>query len=229
MGARQRAHLGQLARSRRFHYCYAMSIAPNNPLTRARTIAAVAVFGAVWGGVECSLGGVFRSVAIPIHGSLMAGIGVVIMLTARRSLSLGRGACLSIGTVAAVLLPLSVSRGFVMAMIGVLLEATVLEAVLWFGRPRRWRCVLGGLLVGLVPPLQMLGRMVVYYGPAALSTFRENLLNDRGAERLGAAGLTAGSLLAVVLALSATFGGLCGFLGWAIGGQILKRLGRASG
>lgn len=206
-----------------------MTPALSSPLTRARGIAAVAVFGATWGAIECSLGGVLRSVAIPIHGSVMAGIGVVIMLTARRSLSLGRGACVSIGAVAAVLLPLSVSRGFVMAMIGVLLEAVVFEAVLWAGRPGRWRCLLGGLLVGLLPPAQMLGRLVVFYGPAALSTFRENLLNDRGAERLGVAGLSAGVLLTLSLMVSATFGGLCGLAGWSISGQILRRLGRESG
>jgi len=188
----------------------------------------VAVFGATWGAIECSLGGVFRMVAIPVHGSAMAGIGVVVMLVARRSLDLGRGSCLSIGAVAAALLPLAISRGFVMAMIGVLLEAAVLEAALWIGRPARWRCIFGGLLVGLVPPLQMLARAMIYYGPAALSTFRETLLNDRGADRLGLAGFGVGALLALILAISAAFGGLCGLTGWMMGGQILRRLGRGT-
>jgi hypothetical protein len=159
----------------------------------------------------------------------MAGIGVVVMLVARRSLGLGRGSCLSIGAVAAALLPLSVSRGFVMAMIGVLLEAAVLEASLWAGRPGRWRGLFGGMLVGIVPPLQMLTRAVIHYGPAALSTFRETLLNDRGADRLGLAGTGAGVLLALTLVISAVFGGLCGLTGWMLGGQILRRLGRETG
>jgi hypothetical protein len=194
----------------------------------AHWIAVVAVFGAVWGAAECSLGALLRLAAIPIHGALMAGIGVIIMLVARRALAAGRGSSLAIAVVAAALLPLSVSRGFVMAMIGVIVEAACLEAVLWFGRPARWRFALAGLLVGLIPPLQMLTRMIVLYGPAALSTFHDTILRDQGVARLGLAGHTAVALLLIALAISASYGLICGLLGWSISGQILKRLGRAA-
>ncbi|HVP11743.1 MAG TPA: hypothetical protein VMV94_11220 [Phycisphaerae bacterium] len=194
----------------------------------AHWVAIVAVFGAVWGAAECSLGALLRLAAIPIHGAVMAGIGVIIMLVARRALAAGRGSSLAIAVVAAALLPLSVSRGFAMAMMGILAEAACLEAVLWFGRPRRWRFALAGGIVGLVPPLQMLSRMVVLYGPAALSTFRETLLRDQGVARLGLAGQTAGVLLLIALAIAAMYGLVCGILAWSISGQILRRLGRAA-
>jgi hypothetical protein len=195
----------------------------------AHWIAVVAVFGAVWGATECSLGALLRVAAIPIHGAFMAGIGVIIMLVARRALPAGRGSSLAIAVVAAALLPFSISRGFVMAMIGILAEAACLEAALWFGRPRQWRFALAGLLVGLVPPLQMLTRMIVLYGPAALSTFRDTVLRDQGVAKLGLASQTAGLLLLVAVGISATYGLICGLLGWSISEQILKRLGRAAG
>jgi hypothetical protein len=192
----------------------------------AHWIAVVAVFGAVWGAAECSLGALLRLAAIPIHGALMAGIGVIIMLVARRALAAGRGSSLAIAVVAAALLPLSISRGFVMAMIGIIVEAACLEAVLWFGRPRRWRFASAGLIVGLVPPLQMLTRMIVLYGPAALSTFRDKILQDQGVARLGLVSQGAGMVLLIALVISATYGLVCGLLGWSISEQILKRLGR---
>lgn len=186
------------------------------------------MFGAVWGAAECTLGALLRVMAVPLHGSVMTAIGVTIMLVARRVLSPSRGTSLAIGLVALAILPLSISRGFLMAMLGILLEAGGLEAALWFGRPRPWRFGLAAFFVGLIPPLQRVARMVVYYGPAALTTFRETLLTDQGAARLGLAGLTAGALLAVALLLSASFCCMCGLFAWSVSGQILKRLGRAA-
>lgn len=204
-----------------------MESSSRNSLTAARWIAAVAVFGAVWGAAEFTLGALLRLLAIPIHGSFMAGIGVIIMLVARRTMATGRGSSLAIAVVAAMLLPLSVSRGFLMAMIGVLLEGACLEAALCFGKPGKWRFALGGFLVGLLPPLQMLARLLILYGPAALSTFRDAILTKQGGDRLGLAGLTASALLALALTVSTVYGFGCGLLGWSISGEIRKRLGRA--
>jgi hypothetical protein len=200
---------------------------------RAQWVAVVAVFGAVWGAVETSLGAMLRSASIPMHGTLMTGIGIVIMLVARRTLSArgqrGRGASLAVGVVAAAMLPLSVSRGMEQAMIGVLAEAACLEIVLWVGRPGRWRFGVAGILAALIPLVQLLAMLTVQYGPAALSTFRTMLLDKQGGARLGLAGQTAGTLVGIVVVVSAGYGLLCGMLAWSVAGQILRRLGREAG
>jgi hypothetical protein len=225
----------------------------------AQWVAVVAVFGAVWGAAEVSLGALLRSAAVPMHGMLMAGIGIVIMLVARRTLSAGgqpstrgngrspslasrsvpqrgtprvkgqhgRGAALAVGVVAAAMLPLSVSRGILPAMIGIMAEAACLEIVLYAGHPRRWRFAFAGLFAGLVPPVQMMLWLTAQYGPAALSTFREILLVKQGGAKLGLASQTAGTLVALALTFGATYGLVCGTLAWSIAKQILTRLGRA--
>lgn len=199
---------------------------------RAQWVAVVAVFGAVWGAAEISLGALLRSAFVPMHGTIMTGVGIVIMLVARRTLSTGgergRGTSLAIGVVAAAILPLSVSRGMHQAMIGVLAEAVCVEMVLWFGRPVRWRFALAGLLAALVPLVQLVGMFAVQYGPAALSTFRENLLEKQGGAKLGLAGQTAGTLVALVAVVSAAYGLACGIAAWSLAGEILRRLGRKS-
>ncbi len=196
----------------------------------AQWVAVVAVFGAVWGAAEISLGALLRSAAIPMHGMIMAGIGIIIMLVARRTLSAdgqrGRGAALAVGVVAAAMLPLSVSRGILPAMIGILAEATCLEIVLYAGRPGRRRFAVAGLIATLVPPVQMVLWLAAQYGPAALSQFRDIVLVKQGGAKLGLAGQTAATLLAVALAVSAVYGLVCGILAWSLAKQILARLGR---
>jgi hypothetical protein len=198
---------------------------------QAQWIAVVAVFGAIWGAAEISLGAVLRSASIPMHGTLMTGIGIIIMLIARRTLSAGdrqgRGVCLAIGVVAAAILPMSVTRGMVWALIGVLSEAACLEVILWPGRPGRSRFALAALAAALIPLAQLLITLAVQYGPAALSQFHETVMTKQGGAKLGLAGLTAGTLLASIVVASAVFGLFCGTLAWSLARQILKRLGRA--
>lgn len=199
---------------------------------RAQWIAVVAVFGATWGAAEVSLGALLRTAAVPLHGLLMAGVGILIALVARRVLLTaghrGRGAVLAIGFVAATLVPLSVSRGVIPAMIGILGEAACLEIALWLGRPTAGRFALAGLLAALIPLAQMVLWLAAQYGPAALTTFREILLVKQGGVRLGLAGQAAGTLLIVTMSVSAGCGLICGLLAWSLAGQILRRLGRGA-
>lgn len=196
----------------------------------AQWVAIVAVFGAVWGAAESSLGAILRSASLPMHGTVMTGIGIVIMLVAWRTLAAGgqrgRGVCLAVGVVAAAILPLSVTRGILPAMIGIMAAAACLEIVLWFGRAGKLRFAAAGLLAALIPLVQLLAMLTAQYGPAALSTFREILLDKQGGARLGLAGQATGVLIASILIVSAVFGLICGMLAWSLSGEILKRLGR---
>ena len=145
------------------------SSSPIQSPAQARWIAVVAVFGAVWGAAEITLGAILRSASIPMHGTLMTGIGIIIMLVARRLLAdgrrKGRGVCLAIGIVAAAILPISVTRGILWAFVGIVAEAACLEVVLWGGRPGRIRFAFAALLAALIPLVQLLSVMAVKYGP----------------------------------------------------------------
>jgi hypothetical protein len=199
----------------------------------AQWVAVVAVFGAAWGAGEISLGALLRSAAIPLHGTVMTGIGIIIMLVARRTLQASgqraRGSCLAIGVVAAAIVPLSVSRGITPAIVGILAEAACVEIVLGLAHPRPGAFGLAGLFAALVPPVQFLLWLAAQYGPAALSTYREILLDKQGGAKFGLAGQTAGTLLALSLVVSAAYGLVCGILGWTLANQILRRLGREPG
>ncbi len=199
--------------------------------TRARWIAVVAVFGALWGAAEITLGALLRSAGVPLRGTLMTGVGVVVMLVARRTLGApreARGSSLAIGLVTAAILPLSVSRGFVAALTSVLGEAACVEAMLWWGRPGRGRFAAAGLLAGLVPVVRRVVTLTILYGPAALGVLRDKTLTQQGGEALGLAGLTAGGLLLAVSLISAAVGLVCGLVAWNLASTIRVRLGRAA-
>ncbi len=172
-----------------------------------------------------------RSAGVPLRGTLMTGVGVVVMLVGRRTLGRpadARGSSLAIGLVTAAILPLSVSRGFVAAMTSVVGEALCVEAVLWVGRPAGGRFAVAGLCAGLVPVVRRVVTLVTLYGPAALGVLRDKTLTQQGGAALGLAGLTAGGLLAVVTVVSAAVGLVCGYAAWRLAETIRVRLGRAA-
>ena len=116
---------------------------------------------------------------------------------------------------------------YLLLLPGVLAEAACLEAILWPGRPGRLRFVIAAAVAALVPLVHLLTALTVQYGPAALREFRELMLVKQGGTRLGLAGQTAGTLLALIAFASAAYGLFCGTLAWSLAEQILKRLGRA--
>ena len=133
---------------------------------------------------------------------------------------------MAVGVVAAVMLPMSVTRGIERAVIGILAEAVCIEFALWFGRPARWRYAVAGVLAALVPLVQLLAMLAVQYGPGALSSFRTILLDKQGGAKLGLAGQAAGTLVGMVVVVSSVYGSVCGILGWSLARRILQRLGR---
>jgi len=193
-------------------------------VSQARWIATVAAFGALWGGLEMTLAPLGKAVLGPVYGCLMAGLGAMIALTARRLMD-QRGTVMAVAVVAAVCKMFSVSGVWHVAVVGVLLEGAAMEAVLWPGHPGRLRTILAGAAAGLCPPLQLLGILFVQYGPAAVRWFAD-LSRNVAKDRPVAMPTEAWIVLAGVLAISAAWAALGAVVSWPIADRILLRLGR---
>ncbi len=193
---------------------------------QAHWIATVAAFGALWGAAEMLLAPLGRAALGPAYGCLMAGIAALIAATARR-LADRRGTVVAVAVVAAVCKMFSISGVWLAGVVGVLLEGAAMEAVLWPGRPGRARVALAGAAAGLCPPLQLLGMLILQYGPAAVRWFADVSRNLTAQQEPAALPAEAWFVLAGVLATSSAWGAGCAALSWPIGQRILIRLGRA--
>jgi hypothetical protein len=105
---------------------------------RIRTLVYTTLFGSLWGVLEMFLGGYLHMIQFPLRGALLAAIGSVLLCAAR--LRVDRpGATLAAGAVAAAV-RLSAIGGFKLGpIVGIGIEAALLEAVLTgfgCGRPQ---------------------------------------------------------------------------------------------
>lgn len=113
-----------------------------------RQLVVLAVFGALWGLVEISLGSVLHAIRMPMSGVVLSAIGLTIALMGRFFVPKA-GSTLFIGIIAMILKLFSIGSVVVGPMIGILAAAIIAEIVLTAAqRPSRPAFLLaGGLAV----------------------------------------------------------------------------------
>ena len=80
--------------------------------TNTRQLVMIAVFGALWGFIEMSLGGVLKTANVPLSGTVLASIGLVVLCAGRQFVPI-RGATLFTGVIAMLLKLLSLATRLV--------------------------------------------------------------------------------------------------------------------
>ncbi len=191
-----------------------------------RELATLAVFGALWGLDEISLGAVLKTLNIPLSGMVLSAIGLLIALTGRVFVP-RRGSTLFIGIVAMFLKLFSLGGVVIGPMIGILFEALIAESVLSLGgKPRRFYLCLAGALGVAWVMLQPFITSPLLYGRAIFTVWLDLL--DRGQQLLGLPPSAALWIVAGLLAIHLVTGGLAGWLSWDIAQLLQKRLGRSA-
>jgi hypothetical protein len=190
-----------------------------------RELVTIAVFGALWGAVEISMGTVLKALHLPFNGAFLASIGLTVLLVGRLFVP-RRGATLFIGIIATLIKLFSIGGVVIGPMIGILSEALLAEIVLSaFGRPRRVAFLLAGILgVGwtMIQPFITGGLL---FGRDTLEVWLD-LVNEGG--RL--LGLQANAALWIFMILAAfhiLLGSLSGWLAWTTARRLTMRLGSA--
>lgn len=189
-----------------------------------RELVTLAVFGVLWGIVEMSLGTVLKSLNIPMSGTVLAGIGLMVAMIGRLFVP-RRGATFFIGVIAMLLKLFSLGGVVIGPMIGILSEALIAELVLSLGgQPRRVLLMLaGGLGVSwsLVQPF-VTGPLL--FGRSVTMAWLDLL--DRGSRYLGLDTNAALLIVAGLLAIHLIVGAIAGWFAWTTGDELQKRLGR---
>ena len=189
-----------------------------------RELTTLAVFGALWGVVEVSLGSVLKSLNIPLSGVVLSAIGLTVALTGRVFVP-KRGATLFIGVIATFMKLFSLGGVIIGPMVGILTEALVAEIVLSLaGKPRRSVFMLAGALGVAWVMLQPFVTGPILFGRTIFVIWLDLL--DRGSQLLGLDENAALWIILAMLAIHLAIGGLVGWLSWDIARQLQIRLGR---
>lgn len=190
----------------------------------------VAVFGALWGALELSLGAYLHVLFPPLAdtfftGLIMAGIGAVVALVGRTFVP-RPGAVLGIGIVTALLKVLSLGGVKIGPVVAILAEAALMEAALLSKTsPTRWRYVLAGILAVSWNFIHKFMMMRLLYGQRITEVYVK-MIQD-GSQALGLDVRQAVAIIGVLFLFRVVVGAVGGWLAWDLGRLVARRLARA--
>ncbi len=187
-----------------------------------RQLVTMAVFGALWGVVEISLGSVLHAIKIPLTGLALTAIGLLVALIGRLFVP-KRGSTFFIGVIATVLKLFSIGNIIIGPMIGILTEALVAELILdIFPKPTQLAFILavaGGALWTFIQPF-VTG--ILIFGRTLLPIWLDTI--DQGSRLFGLSSQAALWIVMALVVLHLLVGAIGGWLAWKLGHLVTFRL-----
>lgn len=189
----------------------------------------IAVFGALWGAIEITLGAYLHVIFPPLAdtflvGVIMAGLGGLIALTGRHFVP-HTGSVLMIGVVTALLKALSLGGVKIGPMVAILAESLLIEAGLLLTRqPSRWGFTLAGALAVSWNFIHKFVMMRLLFGQGIYEV-AVKMIKD-GNKLLGLDVRYSIAILVMLLFIRLVVGAVAGWLAWDLGGAVRRRLAR---
>ena len=189
----------------------------------------VALFGALWGALEMTLGAylhvIFPSLANTFFtGLIMAGLGAIIVLVGRHFVT-RTGAVLSIGVVTAMLKALSLAGAKVGPVVAILAEVILMEVALLHKAPlTRCRYVLAGTLAVSWNFFHKFIMMRLLYGKGISKVYMK-MVKD-GSQILGLDVSYTVLIIIVLFLCRIIVGAASGWIGWDLGRLVERRMAR---
>ena len=178
----------------------------------------MAVFGALWGLVEISLGSVFHAIHLPLTGVTLAAIGAMLALIGRLFVP-RRGSTVFIGVIALILKLFSIGSIVLGPMVGIIAEALVAELILdIFPKPSLLAFILAGAGAVSWTVIHPFFTGLVLFGRDMMDVWLDLL--DTASRLFGLP-----SQAGIGLALHILAGGLGGWVAWKLGRALQIRLG----
>jgi hypothetical protein len=189
----------------------------------ARPSTYAALFGAVWGALEATVGTAVHLGNLPLRGTIMGLLGLLCLVCLRR-LQPRPGVCLLAGVVAIFLKIFTLGGLYPGPIIGIGIQALVVELGLTASGGRRVGAAIGGFLALATNPLQKIVTMWVVAGTDAVDAYF--LLLEESAAAVGLPGLSAQAVIAGIVLFKGAIGLLGGLWSWSVAGRVVRRLGR---
>ncbi|MFQ5960568.1 MAG: hypothetical protein ACE5MG_04170 [Candidatus Methylomirabilales bacterium] len=187
-----------------------------------RELVYIGIFGALWGGVEMSLGSVLHALGVPFTGTVLTGIGMTIVLTGRCIVP-RPGSTFMIGVVTALLKMFSLGGVILRPMIGILAEALLAEVALTLARRvNALSLAVAGSLAVLWTLVHRLFIQLVFVGTGVLEVYWRII--ERSAQTLGIDVRYVWLVLLVLVTIKVTIGAMAGLLAWGISPVVQRRM-----
>jgi ABC-type thiamin/hydroxymethylpyrimidine transport system permease subunit len=187
-----------------------------------RELVLMAVFGALWGLVEITLGSVFHAIDLPLSGMTLGVIGVMLASIGRLFVP-RRGSTLFIGAIAMVLKLFSIGSSVLGPMVGIMSEAIVAEIVLdLFPRPSLAAFMLANMAAALITLIQPFITGLVFFGRSMFIVWLDLL--DSGARIFKLPAEAAIVIVAILVIVHLAAGAVGGWVGWGLGRTLQARL-----
>jgi len=194
-----------------------------------RELVYIAIFGAIWGAVELTLGSYLHVIFPPLAetflvGLILASIGVVVALVGRHFVR-RTGAVFMIGIVTAVLKMISIGGVKAGPLVAILAESLLMELGLYIARkPRRWGFVLAGVLAIAWNFFHKFIMMYILFGKGVYEIYVSMV--QQGATLLRIDAAYALVIIVVLFLIRIVAGGLSGWIAWDLGRVVRGRLAR---
>jgi hypothetical protein len=193
-----------------------------------RDLVYIAVFGALWGALEMTVGSylhlIFPPLATPLVGvgTITTAMGMVLALIGRLFVPRA-GSVLMIGLVVVVLKGLSFGGVKLSPMIAIIIECLLAELGLFLSRkPSRGGFMLAGSLAVLWTFFHKLFASYVFLGRGIYDVYLAMI--KKGAQALGVGMGYALLIVVAFLLVRMIAGGLAGWLAWDLGRAVRVRL-----
>ena len=188
-----------------------------------RELVTLAVFGALWGLVEISLGSILHAINIPLTGLLLSTIGIMVASIARLFVP-RRGSTIFIGVIAMVLKLFSIGNILIGPMVGIITEAIIAELILdAFPKPSMAAFIFACAGAALWTIVQPFVTGILLFGRNLLLVWLDML--DMGSRLFGIPSQAAVGIVLALVILHLVIGGIGGWLAWKLGLVLKIRLG----
>jgi ABC-type thiamin/hydroxymethylpyrimidine transport system permease subunit len=194
-----------------------------------RELVYVAIFGAIWGALELTLGSYLHVIFPPLAdtflvGLLMASLGAIVALIGRRFVP-RTGSVFMISVVAAILKMISIGGVTVGPLVAILAEGLLMELGLIIARrPTRWAFVFAGALAVAWNFFHKFIMMYILFGKGAYEVYVGMVQQGASLLRID---LSYALLIIVILFLiRIVAGAVSGWIAWDLARVVHDRLAR---
>ena len=185
---------------------------------RARVWQRAAVYGSLWAAVEIVVGSFLHNLRVPLAGSVLAAVGVMLMTAGHRAFP-ERGLIWRAALVCALMKSVSPSAVILGPMVGILMEGVLLEAMVRLFRGRAAGYLIGGALAVSWSMAQRMLNAVIAFGTDVVRLYVDAY--SFASRSLGVSSFGPFDLIAALVGLEM----LAGFTAAALG----LRIGRDAG
>ncbi|NLE75354.1 MAG: MptD family putative ECF transporter S component [Chloroflexi bacterium] len=187
-----------------------------------RDLVYIAIFGALWGALEMTLGAYLHLLQAPFIGLLMGALGLALALVGRLWVP-RRGSVLMIGVVTALLKALGLGGVVLSPMLAILMETVLAEAALLAGgRASRGSFALAGALGVLWNFFHPFLTQGIIAGRSLGTVY--GWVVEAGGRTLNLPLSAVWAIVGLLLALHLLAGGLAGGLAWSVGQAARRRV-----